>query len=58
MLVLTFNSFFPLVDQDKLLICCVVVLYAMYSWYVITVVQQIKHHLGIRALHLSNTKSD
>ena len=58
MLVLTFNSFFPLVDQDKLLICCVVALYAMYSWYVITVVQQIKHHLGIRALHLSNTKSD
>lgn len=53
MLLLTANSFGHWVDPNKLLVYCMIALCIMYSWYVITVIQQIKNHLGIRALHLS-----
>ncbi len=57
--VLTMNSFLHLVDQDTLLIVCTVVLFVMYTWYVCTVITQIKRYLGIYALHLgSSQKSD
>ena len=57
--VLTMNSFLHLVDQDTLLIVCTVVLFVMYTWYVCTVITQIKKYLGIYALHLGSTqKSD
>lgn len=50
--VLTLNSFFNVVDQGKLLIACTVALGLMYGWYVLTILGQIKRHLGIYALHL------
>lgn len=52
MVVLTLNSFLHVVDQDKLLIACTVVLGLMYVWYVLTILGQIKRQLGIHALHL------
>lgn len=57
--ILTLNSFLHLVDQNKLLIMCTIALFVMYTWYVCTVITQIKKYLGIYALHLgSSSKSD
>lgn len=57
MVLLAANSFGLWMDPYKLLVYCSIALGVMYIWYVLTVIQQIKTHLGIRALHLS-PKSD
>ena len=51
--VLTLNSFVHGVNQEVLLLVCCVVLLCMYSWYVLSVIDEVKTHLGIYALHLT-----
>lgn len=59
MIILTVNSYLHLVDQTTLLYVCCFALAVMYIWYVLTVIRQIKNHLGIYALHLGkNNKQD
>ena len=52
MVILTLNSYYHWVDEYNLLIVCCIALAIMYIWYVLTVMRQIKYHLGIYALHL------
>ena len=56
MMVLTLNSYLHWFNQEKMLIACMIVLIIMYTWYVLTVMTQIKNHLGIHALHLGKNE--
>lgn len=56
MLILTLNSYLNIVNQEMLLVVCFVVLLVMYAWFVLTVIDEIKNHLGIYALHLTPKK--
>ncbi|KNB45211.1 hypothetical protein JH06_1249 [Blastocystis sp. subtype 4] len=52
------NSFLHLVDQDTLLIVCTVVLFVMYTWYVCTVITQIKSQYKLSCLKSYMIHSD
>lgn len=56
MLILTLNSYLNIVNQEVLLVVCFVVLLVMYAWFVLTIIDEIKNHLGIYALHLTPKK--
>lgn len=59
MVVLTLNSYLLWANPEKLLFLCMFALLIMYTWYVFTVMTQIKNHLGIHALHLGkDTKEE
>lgn len=56
LLILTLNSYLNIVNQEVLLVVCFVVLLVMYAWFVLTIIDEIKNHLGIYALHLTPKK--
>lgn len=58
LVVLTLNSFFHVVNQEVLLLVCCVVLLCMYSWFVLSVIDEVKTHLCIYALHLTPTPKE
>lgn len=58
LVVLTLNSFVHVVNQEVLLLVCCVVLLCMYSWFVLSVIDEVKTHLCIYALHLTPTPKE
>ena len=54
--ILTLNSYLHVVNQEMLLVVCFVGLLIVYAWFVFTIIEEIKSHLGIYALHLTPKK--